>query len=207
MKSSEHEIKVCIFDMGGVVDLFNGEEMERRLLRYFGVDDHDTFISLSPDMKGLIRDFGAGLFDEDEYWKRFSCISGVKVPAEPHLYTKFFNPVQNPKTIAVIEDLKKNGIRVVAGTNVEPSHRIWHDNRNDYGMFDYAYTSDRLHCVKPEPEFFEKIIAFERVSPSEMFFTDDRQENVDVSISLGINGFRFQSPESLREHLEVIGLL
>jgi len=204
MKSN---IKVCMFDMGGVVDLFDGDAMEKNLLRYFGVENHDTFLSLSPNLKGLIRDFGAGLFDEDEYWKRFASITGVKVPNEPHLYTKFFNPIQNPKTLEIIANLKRNGIRVIAGTNVEPSHRIWHDNHNDYAIFDHAYTSDRLHCVKPEPEFFEKIIAAEGLSPSQIFFTDDRQENIDIANSLNLVGFRFTSPESLREHLVSLGLL
>lgn len=200
-------IKVCMFDMGGVVDLFDGSEMERKLLRYFGVSDHDTFLSLSPDLKEVIRDFGAGMFDEVEYWKRFSDITGVVVPNEPNLYTKFFNPVQNPQTLEIIDELKSNGLRVIAGTNVEPSHRMWHDARNDYGIFDYAYTSDRLHCVKPEPAFFSKIIEAENVSPDEVFFTDDRQENIDVANSLGVNGFLFRSPQSLREHLKEIGLI
>ena len=200
-------IKVCMFDIGGVVDAFNGDEMEKKLLRYFGVTDYDTFFSLAPALRPISRDFSAGLFDEEEYWKRFRAVTGVNVPDEPHLYTKYFNPIQNLATLAVIKDLKQHGVRVIAGTNVEPSHHIWHNEHNDYAIFDHTYTSDCLHAVKPEKEFFTKILDAESLQPSEVFFTDNAQENIDVAKKLGLNCHLFTSPETLRRHLVEMGIL
>lgn len=200
-------VKVCVFDMGGVVDMFDGDDMEKKLLRYFGITDCDSFLALPGDLRPLIRDFAAGLFNEDEYWAMFSKITGVVIPDEKNLYTKFFNPTQNLDTLEVISDLKKNGIRVVAGTNVEPPHRIWHEEHNDYQIFDRTYTSDQIRAVKPEVEFFNRIIELENLDSDNFFFTDDRLENVEAAVSAGMIGYQFKGAIPLRTRLKELKLL
>ena len=200
-------IQVCMFDMGGVVDEFSNEIMERKLLRDFGVTHVDSFISLCPDLKSVLQDLTCGLMDEDQFWLLFQELTGVRIPDEKHLYTKYFSPIQKADTIRVISDLKANGVRVIAGTNVEPPHRIWHDQHNDYAIFDMAYTSDALHLAKPDPDFFIEIAKRENLKPEEFFFTDDRLENVEVARSVGMHGYQFHSAQELRATLRSLSLL
>lgn len=200
-------IEVCMFDMGGVVDQFSSERMEKRLLRYFGVSDADSFEKVAPGIESIKMSFMSGLVSLEQFWKEFERLSGIKVPHEEGLYTKFFNPVKIPKTIRLIQDLKASGMRVVAATNVEPPHHAWHSVHNDYDLFDAVYASDELHASKPDPLFFTKILAFEGKSPSCCFFTDDKAENVQTACDLGIQGYQFINADDLRTHLECIRVI
>ncbi len=200
-------IKVCMFDMGGVVDEFSSEVMERKLLRDFGISHVDTFVGLCPGLEKVLQDFLRGRMDESKFWSLFQEMTGVSVPDEQHLYTKYFHPKKDNETIQLISDLRSHGVRVIAGTNVEPPHRIWHEDHDDYGIFDKAYTSDLLHLAKPEKEFFIEIARLEDLSPDEFFFTDDRLENIEVSCAVGMHGYQFHSAQELRKTLQTLSLL
>lgn len=200
-------IQACMFDMGGVVDEFSSETMERKLLRDFGVTHVDSFISLCPGLQKVLQDLTCGLVDEKQFWLLFQEMTGVRIPDEPRLYTKYFTPVRKTDTLQVISDLKSNGVRVVAGTNVEPPHRLWHEQRNDYAIFDMTYTSDALHLAKPDPAFFIEIAKRENLKPEEFFFTDDRLDNVEAARSVGMHGYQFHSAQELRAKLQALALL
>ncbi|MFA6689748.1 MAG: HAD-IA family hydrolase [Sphaerochaetaceae bacterium] len=200
-------VRVCMFDMGGVVDEFSSEVMEKQILADLGVSDASSFVELCPALQPVLGDFLRGMMDEAGFWRQFGALTGLRVPKRSHLYTKYFAPVKKMDTIRLISDLRVHGMRVVAATNVEPPHRIWHETQGDYDIFDAAYTSDVLHVAKPEAAFFVEVVRREGLAPQECFFTDDREENIDAALSVGMVARQFVCADDLRRTLANISVL
>ena len=47
------------------------------------------------------------------------------------------------------------------------------------------------HMVKPNKEIYVKLFENFNVKPEECYFIDDKKENIETGIMLGMNGFRF----------------
>ena len=200
-------IKICLFDMGGVTDIFDNAAMQRKMLAYLGDASHRLLSDFGEEARMLENKLCRGLVSDGKFWEAFSRLSGLPVPEDVHLYARFFNPRPNPGTIRIIEDLKAKGMRVVGATNVEPLHRAWHEAHHEYDVFDALYASDLMHLAKPDPAFFEAIATSEHLDFEEMVHVDDRLENVESARSLGIHALLFTTPEKLRSDFEALGLL
>jgi len=197
-------------DMGGVLSHHEDKSMERKILRFLGDRKHDSFEEIDPVLSTNLLDSMSSLeIGEDEYWKRFTKISGIPVP-DMHgesLWGKFFSPVINQEVLACIKAAKGNGIRVVLASNTEPPHVKFHMARGDYQVFDAVYTSCILRCAKPNPEFFQKIIDREAADPKDMFFSDDNQQNCASAAALGIHAYLYKDPVSLEAELIKRGII
>lgn len=197
-----------MFDMGGVVVKHCDSSLERSILRDLGITDHDSFTSLDPSLRPLLDQHSKDAIDEDEMWRQFSVITGIDVPpSRDSLWGRYFNPELDDHVLAIIQELKERGYRVVCATNTEASHFAHHRDSGHYGIFDAVYASPQLKEVKPDSTFFDKILAAEQVKPEETVFIDDLVENCEAAINLGINAFLYADPVELRWDLARIGLL
>lgn len=202
------EIKLCMFDMGGVVAPHDDTALELRLLRDFGVENVDSFEELNPLLVPVMLEHSRGDITESEFWNRFSSISGITVPEYGgSLWGKYFDPSFDPTVVSVIQDLKKIGMRVVCGTNTEPAHYAIHQARGHYDIFDQVYSSTDLHAVKPETAFYEKILAYERIPADQVFYTDDYESYCQGGASCGLRAFLFRGADTLRLQLRELQLL
>lgn len=63
------------------------------------------------------------------------------------------------------------------------------------------YKSYELGCMKPNPLFFEKVLAAEQLNPSEALFLDDGPRNVEAAQALGIRSILTANGEDWRDKL------
>ena len=59
--------------------------------------------------------------------------------------------------------------------------------------FDAAYFSQMMHCRKPSPEGFQRIVAEQKLIPDETLFIDDIAKNLDGARAVGIHGLHLAS--------------
>jgi putative hydrolase of the HAD superfamily len=71
-------------------------------------------------------------------------------------------------------------------------------------LADHVVSSARVGVAKPDPLIYE--IAAERagVAVHRCLFVDDRQENVDAAVSLGMTGVHYREPADLRAVLDLL---
>ena len=112
-----------------------------------------------------------------------------------------FHPQLNEGTVAIIKRLRAGGNRVVCGTNTMESHYANHIERGDYAFFDQTYASFQMGLSKPDPEFFRIILESEGVKAEDAVFIDDRKENCDAALSLGIRAIHFTDAPSLEKEI------
>jgi putative hydrolase of the HAD superfamily len=67
--------------------------------------------------------------------------------------------------------------------------------------FDDFVLSYRIGSMKPSPEIYQEAVRSAGCSPTECFFTDDKQENVDAARRAGIDAIRFQGRPDLEWQL------
>lgn len=71
-----------------------------------------------------------------------------------------------------------------------------HNTMRQYDIFrllDGQVVSSEEHVIKPDPEIYQIIMNRYHLLPSESVFTDDKLENVDAAIALGMYGIHFQN--------------
>lgn len=198
-------VELCIFDMGGVI--VRDFHIAPRLLPFLGCSE-STFSEISPAVSEALREHSSGKIDEAEFWQRYRLITGRTVPEfDESLLGKFFTPVLDDATVAVLKRLKAQGMRVVCGTNVIDAHYDIHMLLKQYDVFDHVYASHRIHISKPDGEFFRYICQQEHVEPSKTFFTDDTAENVAAAQAEGLMAYLYTDAEHLTQQLTAIGVL
>ncbi|QQO07511.1 HAD family hydrolase [Breznakiella homolactica] len=198
-------IKLCIFDMGGV--MIRDFQIGPRLIPYLGYTG-TGMKDIDPKLQEALGRHGRGCINEKEFWEEYTKITGRNPPENSgRLLGKFFTPVMDDPTVRVVQELKDSGMRVVAGTNVIDAHYEIHMELGQYAIFDKVYASNHIGISKPDPEFYSYIVSAEGVQPGESFFTDDIQENVDAAAELGLAAFLYTDAQSLRSQLVSAGAL
>ena len=70
-------------------------------------------------------------------------------------------------------------------------------------LMDGGYMSWQIHCLKPEPEIFQKLITDFHIDPSRAVFLDDMIDNVAEARAQGLNAIHFTGKkQALKQLLE-----
>lgn len=204
----EQEIKLIAFDMGGVVAHHSDGRLEASLLKDFGLEGYNSFAELEPSLVDLLQEHSKSNIDEQTMWDLFTQKTGVRVPvSESSLWGKYFDPALDQAMLAIIDELKAKGYRVICTTNTEVAHYAIHRNNDDYASFDAVYASCVLRSAKPEQEFFNQVLKSEGIPPSQVLFIDDSSINCESAASLGIQSYHYTDPVDFRWYLNNIGIL
>ena len=94
-----------------------------------------------------------------------------------------------PGMLEIIQDLKKKGVGVYGLTNWPAA--TFDETRRRFktiASIDNIVVSSRVKLAKPEPEIYKLLISRYNLNPAECVFIDDRKDNVDAAIRLGMSG-------------------
>jgi epoxide hydrolase-like predicted phosphatase len=70
-----------------------------------------------------------------------------------------------------------------------------------YECFDEILISSREKMIKPDPQFFQRMLDALGVEANEAAFFDDKQANVDAAEKMGIHAFLFTTNDQFRSDL------
>lgn len=197
-----------IFDMGGVVCTDAAAESRvsdvlgishEEFLRYCGCEP-SVHAGQNSDGRNLLTLCSDGKISSKEFWSIFSQRSGITVKTD--LWHWLFHPALNEETCALVKSLRRNGNRVVCGTNTIDSYYFNHLERGDYAIFDQTYASIFMGVSKPDPEFWRIILTAEGARPEDCVFIDDKEINCRAAESLGIRAIHFTTAGELAERLK-----
>ena len=195
-------IKLCIFDMGGVVA--HNAAISKAIASRLEISEDDFFRgagsdpSVSHTSPYHLGDIGAimrGALDSERFWNNFTRRTGIPVSGDP--WYDLFDPRPDEGTRAIISALKSRGSRVVCGTNTMEAHYRKHQERGDYSPFDAVYASHLMGIIKPEFAFWHFILEKEKALPEDAVFVDDLEENIQAAEKLGLRAHLFTSAEGL----------
>lgn len=186
-----------VFDMAGVVA---NSTCTEHICAELGISIEDFYL-FQLDSRGVntYQELSIGSISPEEYWDNFSRNSGIKVQED--LFRLLYKPEIDSSVVALIEELKKTGVRVVCCTNTIKSHFEEHLRLGNYSIFDFVYSSHIMGVNKPNSDIFRMVIRLERVAAGDIYFIDDDRRNVKVAEDLGFSAHLFISSEGLRKAL------
>jgi len=187
------EIKLFIFDMGGV--LLRNFDVLPEICNILGVSQRD-FIDIYGDQLFALEE---GKLSTSDLWRNYS--SRTSIPIDRELYSELFNPSVDVSTEHLIYQLKQN-FRIICGTNTIKEHWEYLNQGGYYTIFDKVYASHIIHAAKPRKIFYEIILKNEMVLPEEAVFIDDTKKNVDAALELGLHGFLFKDATTFIKELK-----
>lgn len=203
--------KFLYFDLGNVLLTFSNERMIRQMADVAGVDEAVVRAAILPTgtESDLQWRFEAGAVSEDEYHAAFNKATGTSAVVDDLAIaaSDMFEPIDASFDLALRLASAGHRLGILSNTN------LWHwrfvlDGR--YPALQEAFavqvTSFDAKSMKPDPRIYEVAIERAGVEPHEIFFTDDRPENVAGACAMGIDAVRFISTGQLIEDLRRRGI-
>jgi len=194
------------FDLGNVLLSFSHERMCQQMAAAAGVDEALVRKTLFGSERGpsVQWRFERGELNALAVYEHFCEAAGVR-PDMGQLFAAgcdMFGPIED--SVAIVERLHAAGRRLGILSNTNPID--WGFVRSSpfpflNRCFEQTVLSFEVRSMKPERAIYEAAIERAGVAPEEIFFTDDREENVAGALEAGIDAVLFTTPAALREAL------
>lgn len=150
----------------------------------------------------LLEKVESGRINEEAFYEAFCKLTGTRPPPGElaHAGCDIFSI--NASMTPLLESLRQSGVAMGILSNTSTAHwRFVKEHFTILDKFSIHATSFELGVVKPAPLIYEKAADLAGVEPGEIFFTDDRRENVEGARKAGWDAILFTSAEKLAEEL------
>lgn len=189
-----HNIDNIIFDFGGVIHDIRYENVGEAFIRH-GITNLGTFYSKdfqTPEMD----QFEKGLLSPAEYRDYIRHATGHNLSDKDidDIVNAILIDVPSERVELLIRLRKHYKVFLFSNTNQINYDCFTARLRDKFGFdifercFDAAYFSHFMHCRKPSPEGFRKIIAEQHLNSDNTLFIDDIAKNLDGARAAGIHG-------------------
>lgn len=203
------EIRTIFWDIGGVL-LTNGWDRNQRsrVLSSLNVDlaDYES----RHDAANFFWE--RGLSDAYEFFRK--TVFHADQPSREFTYDELWSlvcaesKILHPGSFDILGSLYDSQKYKLATLNNES--RELNDHRLDAfrlrPYFDFFICSGYVHEMKPSADIYRAAIEISGFAPEQTLFIDDKQENCEAAVSLGMNAIRFESPAQLTLALAQLGI-
>lgn len=195
------------FDLGNVLLGFDHSIGCRQLAELYQTDEASVRARVFE--QGLEDQYERGEISTSEFHQilceDFGCqpeLAAVKHAAASIFHVRY-------DTVPIVSMLKGTGMRTGILSNTCEAH--WHyviDGRYRFlnDLFDHVVLSYEARSMKPDPRIYEVAIAQAGCAPEEIFFMDDRVENVEGARAMGIDAVLFTDGPQLARDLRLRGV-
>jgi len=189
-------VRAVVFDFGGVL-CFNPDQARwKRAAETAGLPVSDF---MNAFWAHRIR-YDAGLCQPEEYWHAVAHTAGTnfeasKIPALIRVEIELWNNFDF-RLFQWTSQLRAAGYRTAILSNLP--RPLGEELRGISGFldhFDHVTFSYELNKVKPQPEIYLDAIRGLGVAPSQALFLDDRPDNVEGSIDVGMPALLYSTWE------------
>jgi len=194
-----------VFDIGNVLvewhperiyDPLIGETARRHLLKVVGVDAMNLSIDAGAPFAQTIADFAAAHPEHAALIRMWDSHWG-----------EMFAP-EISGSVAALRALRRRGVPVFALSNFgDESFARAESMYPVLREFDARFISAHLRALKPDPEIYAVLERETGYAGAELFFTDDKPENVAAAEARGWRGHLFEGAEGLVARLVAEGVL
>jgi len=199
------------FDLGNVLLSFCHERMCRQMAAVAGVSAEAVREALfgGAETPSVQWRFERGDLNALAVYEHFCECVGVR-PEIDQLFAAgcdIFDEIS--PSVALIERLAASGHRLGIMSNTNPIDWAFISS----GRFPFVnccfqqyILSYQAQAMKPERAIYEEAVRRASVPAAEVFFTDDRLENVEGALAAGLDAVLFVSPERLVNELRLRGI-
>jgi len=196
------------FDMGNVLLRFSHERQAEQMARVAGSTPARVWQILYEGQSGLHWEFERGAIDSEQFLARFCEATGSRPDRRELMQASNDIFWLNVPIVGLVGHLYAAGLRLGVFSNTTSDH--WDYCLARFGilpsMFKIHALSCRLRAMKPEAAAYAGAAQLAGVPPEQIFFTDDRPDNVAGARAAGWDAEVFESASQLNEQLRQRGL-
>jgi putative hydrolase of the HAD superfamily len=195
------------FDVGNVLLAFDHDRMIRQLAAVAGVDEDTVRQALMAPIDGgptAQQRFESGLWNQEEIHDHFCQVVGVRPDRERlfHAACDIFEAM--PESMALVERLAAAGNRLGLLSNTNAADYAFYMNGQFPQLnrcFELAVLSFEVGAMKPDAAIYLAAAQRAEVPAGQVFFVDDKPENVAGARAAGLDAVLFSGHEPLLEEL------
>ncbi len=198
---------VVAFDFGGVLIEWDPRHLYRKL---FAGDEAgmERFLTYVCSFTwNSMQDAGRSFDDAvAELTRRFP--QHADLIAAYHERWEEMQPYVFEDTVAILKELKANGVPVYGITNFPAEKFAITRKRHSFlDLLDGIVVSGEVRLMKPDPGIFLHFLERFDLEASRCVFIDDSKVNTEAAARLGFHGVHHHSADDLRQRLVEWGLL
>jgi FMN phosphatase YigB (HAD superfamily) len=194
-------VPAIVFDLGKVLVDFDYSIAARKIAaRSSGkIENLDQFLSGSP----LLVQFESGGLTSRQFFSEVQKVTGFHGGPEEFAgyFADIFDPM--PDMVELHAGLREKNIPTYIFSNTNEI-AVGHIRRRFpfFSGFDGYILSYEIGAMKPQAKIYERLEALSRRSSGDIFYIDDRAENVEAGAARGWQTVLHESPERTRAALE-----
>lgn len=205
-------IRALYFDIGNVILAFSHEQMCEQMARVASAEPQTIWDFLFEDRqsRAIQLQYETGDIDSNAYFDYLCSALGVRPDRRQleHAVCDIFRMV--PAMESLIRRLASSGNRLGLLSNTNPLQwNFFTDGRfpllaspeSNASPFQWAVLSFAVHSMKPDRRIYDVAVERAGALPEEVFFVDDRPENVAGALAAGIDAVLFRGADQLSKEL------
>ena len=198
-------IEVVYFDLGKVIVDFDHLRAAQELLKVTPLSLKEAMAVLSDGE--LVSEYETGRLSSEEHYRKVCHRLQMEVSIEKfrELWGSMFLP-EPLLSESFLQDLKKSYRLMLLSNTNEIHFDFVIQHYPILKMIEERLLSYQAGCMKPEARIFELAVKKAGVAPENIFFTDDRPENIEAAQRAGIQALLFQSETQLRRDMASRGI-
>ena len=198
-------IEVVYFDLGKVIVDFDHSRAAQELLKVTPLSLKEAMAVLSDDE--LVSEYETGRLSSQEHYRKVCRRLQMEVSIEKfrELWGSMFLP-EPLLSESFLQDLKKRYRLMLLSNTNEIHFDFVIQNYPILRIIEERLLSYQAGCMKPQTRIFELAIKKAGVAPENIFFTDDRPENIEAAQRSGIQALLFQSETQLKRDMVSRGM-
>ena len=195
------------FDLGNVLLLFDHDIACRQMSELAGVDFQQVkkLVFEGP----LQAQYETGTISTAKFYEKFCERTGSAPALEDLCHAASDMFTLNTRIVPLVSQLVAVGVPLGILSNTCEAH--WQFIANGrFGVlkqyFEIIALSYELHAMKPDRQIYLKAAELAGVAPGEIFFFDDKPENVQGALQAGYDAIHYSTPEALANELSCRGI-
>jgi glucose-1-phosphatase len=205
IESAPADIRVLLFDVGGVLVQLSGVET---MLQWLGKTVTADGLWRMWLQSASVRQFETGRIDGRQFAVEVTREFGLVVEPEQFLESFCAWPTGlYPGTLEMLELIPRSYQRAVL-SNSNALH--WPRVIGDMGLgpvFDRHFVSHLTGRIKPDADAFEHVVDSLGCMPAQVLFLDDNSLNVEAAQSFGMHAIRVRGAHEARRALTDLGII
>jgi 2-haloacid dehalogenase len=198
---------VAVFDLGGVVIDWNPRYLYRKLFNGNETEMECFLAKVCTSAWNEQQDAGRSFAHGCASLKRLHPDKAELIDAWFQRYDEMLGG-EIPGAVDILGELRSRSVPLYALSNWSVETFPMAVSRFEcLSWFDGVLLSGEVRLLKPDRRIFEIFLDTFRIEPSRSIYIDDRCENVEVAIDLGMRGVVFRDSSALRAELTQAGLL
>jgi len=205
MRLQRSEIRVVLFDVGGVLVELSGLA---RLLSWLGhrvtAEQVRTLWLTSP----VVRSFETGKVQPADFAEQMITELGLQVGSEEFL-TELYSRSQRilPGAVELVRRIPGHYVRATLCNTNALQWPILIEQRDLIEAFDHHFASHLTGKIKPDEEAFQHVLATFGCEGHETLFLDDNQLNVAAAKRVGMTAYQVHGPVEAEHALRAAEVL